>query len=52
MRAWVEDIFGPDISSGTLAGTSKERSGMHYDADYEGRDYKNDPVVPPAPRDQ
>jgi hypothetical protein len=24
--------------------------GMHYDADYVGRDYENDPVVPPAPR--
>jgi hypothetical protein len=53
LHNWAEDVFGPeDRIIGTVAGTAKENFGMHYDVDYVGRDYKTNPVIPPAPRDR
>jgi hypothetical protein len=35
---------------GTVAGTVKDTGGLGYDADYDGRDYEQNPSEPPGPR--
>ncbi len=46
-ETWVKSMVGEDRRGTT--GPS-HGGGMHYDADYVGRDYEENPLEPPAPR--
>jgi hypothetical protein len=51
---WGDPSYGEgppgDQIIGTVAGTARDTGSMHYDADYDGRDYEQNPIEPPGPR--